>query len=485
MKIENKTVVGATADKKQVTLYFDDGETMILPSDAEFTKKVIDKITPALAKGDKITLNMEEKVINIFAELQEKSKDFVKFFRVAKKALGLGGDTPTLQHIESISLPLDQYSLTNEEETIVAVVEPEKPVIPDLDAVTDEADTISQEDLEAAADKYDELVKEAKAEPTILVGAEKLKNQIKHFSQTDNPEGFKRFMERLTSVIKERRHTVDELLDFLSYADLPIADDGAIVAYKRLVRQNDYLVDYHTKKVTQKVGSRVFMKAEMVDPDRRNECSNGLHVGRRDYMRSFSGDTIVIIKVYPEDVVAVPQDYRGSKMRCCGYNIVAEVSDEGFHLLCNNKPMTDDKKMAELLTDILRGNHTPVLEYVEITGQYGNGLKITPSEEGKKALAKKEKIKATSKRTTKAIEQVTETKEVKKVDPKVNSPKAIKDKAKKAAPKNKGPVMTDEQKKAKKLWSKVTSGKMTKVALARECKTSTRSLERWAEKFNF
>lgn len=483
MKIENKTVVGATADKKQVTLYFDDGETMILPSDAEFTKKVIDKITPALAKGNKITLNMEEKVIDIFTELQEKSKGFVKFFRVAKKALGLGGDTPTLQHIESISLPLDQYSLTNEEETIVAVVEPEKPVIPVMDAVVNEADTISQEDLEAAADKYDELVREAKAEPTILVGAEKLKNQIKHFSQSDNPEGFKRFMERLSSVIKDRKHTADELLDFLHYADLPIADDGAIVAYKRLRRHQDNFVDSHTGKVTQNVGWRVFMKTEMVDPDRRRECSNGLHIGRRDYMGSFSGDAIVIVKVYPEDVVAVPQDYRGAKMRCSGYNIVGMINAAGMKLLCENKPMTDDPETAKLLTDILRGEHPPITNMVEITGPFGSNLVF--SEVSSKAATPKAKPVKAPKKPTKAIEEVKEIKEIKKVNPEVNSPKTIKEKVKKAAPKNKGPVMTDEQKKAKKLWSKVKSGEMTKTALARECKTSTRSLERWAEKFNF
>lgn len=483
MKIENKTVVGATADKKQVTLYFDDGETMILPSDAEFTKKVIDKITPALSKGDKITLNMEEKVIDIFTELQEKSNGFVKFFRVAKKALGLGGNTPTLKHIESISLPLDQYSLSNEEETIVAVVEPEKPVIPVLDAVTDEADTISQEDLEAAADKYDELVKEAKADPTILVGAEKLKNQIKHFSQTDNPKGFKHFMERLATVIKNRKHTADELLDFLSHADLPIADDGAIVAYKRLRRHKEGFVDSHTGKVIQNIGWRVFMKTEMVDPDRRRECSNGLHVGRRDYMGSFSGDAIVIIKVYPEDVVAVPQDYRGAKMRCSGYNIVGITNDAGMKLLCNNKPMTDDPEMAKLLTDILRGNHPPITNTVEITGPYGTDLVFSEISGGK--ATPKAKPAKTPKKPTKAIEDVKETKEIKKVDPEVNSPKAIKEKVKKTAPKKAGSVMTDEQKKAKKLWAKVKSGEMTKVAVARECKTSTRSLERWAEKFNF
>lgn len=508
MKIENRTVVSAVAGPENITLYFKEGDTMVLPSNEHFTQEVVATITPALSKGEHVVLNMENKTIDIFTQMEAKSKGLVKFFRVAKKAL-LGIEEPTEELTEElvakIALPMGGYNLSNEEETVVAVV-----------AMPDEANEVSQEDLEAAAELHDRLVleqtqrklepetkapigvhdaapvAEAPKTPTqpaskpaskVITGAENLKNQIKHFSESDNPIGFTKFMQRIAAVSKDRKHSVDELLQFLKTADLPIADDGCIVAYKRLNKSSDQgiLVDTHTGKVRQRIGSKVFMKPEMVDPDRRNECSNGLHIGRRDYMGSFSGNTIIICKIAPEDVIAVPKDYKGSKMRCAGYHIVAEISAAAFSLLCSNKPMTDDNSTAILLTNIIKGNYTPIIETVEIRGQNGTDLLITPVKgAGKAEPEKKAKVAVPEAvEPTKAIEEVTSTRS--KADPKKIAPKKIKEAIKATAKVE----MTDEQKKAKKLWKKVLSGEMTKIALAKQCKTSTRSLERWAEKFKF
>ena len=262
--------------------------------------------------------------------------------------------------------------------------------------------------------------------------------------------------------------------------DLPIADDGCIVAYKRLKRKNGpILVDSHTGRVTQRVGSRVFMKPEMVDPNRRNECSNGLHIGRRDYMGNFSGDVIIICKIHPEDVIAVPQDYSGSKMRCAGYDIVAELSVTAYQSVIKGQKMTDggDNEASIMLTKILRGDHPKVDQLVEITGQKGQGLEIT--QVGRSKL-KPEPVEEVPVQPTKALDDIKII--VTKADPKKISPKALKESTKKA-PANL--EMTAEQKLAKKEWPNVLNGTITKVALAKKCKTSSRSLERWAKKFNF
>lgn len=543
MKIENKTVVAATASNSIVTLYFDDGGTMPLAPDSAFTKQVMDKVAPALAASKTITLNMEEKTLNIYTEMEKKTNGLVKFFRVAKKAL-LGIDAPTEQQIESLALPMSDYNMSSNDDTIVAVIQ------------TDDA---TPQELEDAAAFYDEMkanggtnegmggslsaTETTKPAGTVLVGAEALKNQINHFYKQENPEGFNKFMQRLATVVKARGHTAQELLEFLKSADLPIADDGCIVAYKRLNSQGSYYVDSHSGLVKQRVGSRVFMRTEMVDPDRRNECSNGLHIGRRDYMRSFSGNTIVIVKIAPEDVVAVPRDYDGSKMRCCGYHIVAEVPKEGFNHLSRNEPMTADSKAAEMLTKVIRGLHDPVDQLVEIRGHRGTDLVITDLKERPVELVQET---ATTElpvpvEGTQALEDIKDTRE--RVDPTLNSPKAIKDKVakakavpekpaevikaeatgdprkvkkakRKAATKAPEPVkgnipnkatqaaikdsragkvvrgdpleeMTEHQKTAKARWHEVAEGKISKVKLAQECKTSTRSLDRWAEKFNF
>ncbi|MEL2330844.1 hypothetical protein, partial [Klebsiella pneumoniae] len=86
----------------------------------------------------------------------------------------------------------------------------------------------------------------------------------------------------------------------------PIADDGCIVIYKLLLKDgpSDHKEfsyrDIHSQKVPQSVGTLVCMNESLVDPDRRNECSNGLHVARRQYLGNFSGNVCVLAKVAPE-----------------------------------------------------------------------------------------------------------------------------------------------------------------------------------------
>lgn len=525
MKIENKTILAATVSPKDVTLYCEEGDVIVLPSNEQFTKDVLDYITPALANNEKIVLNMEAKRLDIFEKVEQKTNGLVKFFRVAKKAIGMGGDTPmTEEFVRSIALPIEGYKLENKAETIVAIVETPEPEAETGQTAT-EAKSQADEPVCAAAiaassvgasvaqgDRTAVEVSAVKPKPTpatkaIIPGAERLVTQIKHFSEQDNPEGFAKFMQRIGSVISHRSHSIDELLDFLSKADLPIADDGTIIAYKRLNSNSDgTLRDTHSGLVKQRVGSRVFMEHTLVDPNRRNECSNGLHIGRRDYMSNFNGDTIIICKIHPEDVIAVPTDYGASKMRCAGYDIIAKVPQKGFGLLISNRPMTDDPECAKLLGAIIAGNHAPVTQHVKITGNRGTGLVITdlnktakaveaPVEapkaepEQKKAEPSLKAAKAPAKpkkanKPQKALAKV-DTLNAAKIDPEVNSPKAIKEKAKAVAKKAPTNEMTKEQKEAKKLWAKVKSGEMSKVALAKQCKTSTRSLERWAEKFKF
>lgn len=576
MKIENKTVVSAIADMEKVTLFFDDGESMNLPSNQDFTREVVDIISPALAQGKHITLNMEAKRLDVFQMIERKSSGLVKLFRVAKKALLGGGDEPTEEFVRSIALPMGAYALNNQDETIVAVIqnseEAEELAVIDPDSVeaaglfhdamvanggTNEGmgnvssaeaadrqesqepaqepatvgrnegvsnnpvapDTSVGQNTSAAPQPAPAKV-QAKPTSSVVAGVEHLATQMKHFSEKDNPQGFIRFMQRIGAVVNERKHSVDDLLHFLSKGDLPIADDGSIIAYKRLLSEkNGYFVDSHSRSVRQKLGSHVFMDPAMVDPDRNHECSYGLHIGRRDYMGSFYGDTIIICKIAPEDVIAVPRDYGRSKMRCCGYKIVGIVSPEGMEHLINHRPMTDDPKMAALLAQIIAGNHTEVVETTEI--RKSGGILVTPVVNGRVSTSANEVVVPVE--PVKALETV-ETLEDHKIDPAINSPEAIKKKAtpkapekpaeikkaeatgdprkvkkakRKAVPKAPEPVkakapviaqegdMTEAQMLAKKRWPEVKAGTLSKVKLAKECNTSTRSLDRWEEKFNF
>lgn len=512
MKIENKKVVAFTADVEKVTLYFANGDTQNLASNERFTKEVVDKITPALARGEQVLLNMEDRTLNIFVEVQRKSKGLLKFFRVAKKAL-LDIDEPTETHIQSISMPLEDYAEA-EDETIVAVVQHE----PEPELELGEKPEASQAQAESQGTAKDDVpARTSPAAPkqssTVIAGAERLKGQIGHYNKAKSMNGFEAFMQRVAKVQNIRKHSANELLDFLEKADLPITDDGCILAYKKLTRRGDHFVDSHSRTVPQRLGSYVYMKAEMVDPNRRNECSNGLHVGRRSYMGSFNGDGVVLVKVAPEDVIAVPMDYSGSKMRCCAYHIVGIANVSSLRAINSNEPMTRDQKVAKFLTMLIEGNHVGITEKVHIV-QHGKvevtktGIKVIDAEPETdvaptEAIPDQTDLKVMGDAKDVAPEVIRETarKAKKAAAPKapVKAPepasKAVKGKAKGKGTKAKAPApvaapvvpegMTPDQAEAKRLWPQLAAGTMTKVALAKVCGTSTRSLDRWAEKFKF
>lgn len=74
-------------------------------------------------------------------------------------------------------------------------------------------------------------------------------------------------------------------------------------------------------------GNVIEMAREAVDADRTSYCSTGLHVGSYDYAKSF-GQIVVTVEVDPRDVVSVPDDYDGQKLRACKYRVVEQVEDE-------------------------------------------------------------------------------------------------------------------------------------------------------------
>ena len=73
-----------------------------------------------------------------------------------------------------------------------------------------------------------------------------------------NSVGVQAFLARCAQFIDNRQHSVDDLMRFLERGDLPLADDGSIIAYKMLRRKNgseDIFVDCHSGNIPQRVGS--------------------------------------------------------------------------------------------------------------------------------------------------------------------------------------------------------------------------------------
>lgn len=123
--------------------------------------------------------------------------------------------------------------------------------------------------------------------------------------------------------------SIMELYEFLENNSLPITEDGYFLAYKRV--RNDF-TDIHSGTFDNSVGQTVKIERSAVDDDRNRTCSFGLHACSWDYLSQFSSfepdnDRVVIVKINPKDVVSVPSDYDNAKLRCAGYQVIAEIAD--------------------------------------------------------------------------------------------------------------------------------------------------------------
>ena len=120
----------------------------------------------------------------------------------------------------------------------------------------------------------------------------------------------------------------EELYDFCEANGFMIDEDGFIIAYKKV---NNRGFDIYTNTMDNNVGQVVSMPREDVDPDRANECSVGLHFAAYGYAQNSYGtasaNRLMVVRVDPADVVAVPQDYGRQKGRAWRYQVIAEITD--------------------------------------------------------------------------------------------------------------------------------------------------------------
>lgn len=124
-----------------------------------------------------------------------------------------------------------------------------------------------------------------------------------------------------------RKESVDSLYDFMAANDICLHPDGDFIAYKRV--RSDYM-DIYSGTIRNMIGDKPEMSLFKVDGDRNSTCSSGLHVCSRSYLPHFgskSGTKVVICKVNPADVVAVPHDYSNAKMRVSTYEVIGELDE--------------------------------------------------------------------------------------------------------------------------------------------------------------
>ena len=412
-------IVGCIVDVHNITMYKADGDTLIIPQGDGRVRDLVPKLVAALEP----TIPVEQRFYmltaddmsdrNHFAEAEQKMGGVVRFFKMVKSKakellekfvepiapMVLG----TLEPVKTAPVPIHMVNgepLEEEDlDDFEPVVQEAQPKLPPEEErpLTKSAAAVAEIMANAQpSTAKDFSVPDAKGEPettviavladnTVIPGCEALTMQAQAMSEgVGSGTGMQNFLRRAGMI--QRGHSVEDLLKFIQKGELPLADDGSVLVYKLLRRTKDegVFVDCHSGNVKQRVGSKVHMAESLVDKRRSQDCSNGLHVARRDYLGSFSGDVCVLAKLAPEDVIAVPT-YDARKLRAKAYHIIAELTDSDRQRVRANQPMEDQV----LLGNAIAGNHVGILEYVEITQNQGGGLNITPVEgavEGAPAL---------------------------------------------------------------------------------------------------
>jgi len=175
-----------------------------------------------------------------------------------------------------------------------------------------------------------------------------------------------------------------QLFGFLEHNGHPITDKGYFLAYKAVQIARKYDVEtgeeivsvsydgdtgerveevlnqsmsfkpYHSGAhgMVVKVGEPITMPREDCDSDPYQTCSAGLHVGSMDYVHDFGYRDGVILEVLvsPRNVVAVPEDYNNTKMRCCEYYPIAITNgnNENIYLESDYQAIDHNNLEADL-----------------------------------------------------------------------------------------------------------------------------------------
>lgn len=426
------TIVGISVDAQNAVLYLEDGSTVTIAQGDPRLPIIVETAKKQIPVDGSAVVDIAEpvKVRNEFKETEEGTGGLIKFFRVAKSFIKKFIDTESpekvdesVAHISPLELGIKPgqtildveeaddltYALEAQPAAVEAVVE--APVA----EVTKPAELTNDQKIELATARMRELAGKGSTvddpdfhkpitdeDPDTIVAvntqtgsviphAHKLSSQMKAASKLKDFRGFVNFLNRLEPVLKDRGHSAEDLMKFIEHGDLPIADDGCIVIYKRLKEKHGTFVDVHSGNIKQNVGSYVFMKPGLVDPNRRQDCSNGLHVASLGYLSSFSGNVTVMAKVRPEDVFAVPE-YSRTKMRVCGYHILAVLPESLRDHVNSGGSISSIPEGKELLNKVLRGAHVGITELVEVGGHNGSNVTYTKVENTEAAKAEEVKV---------------------------------------------------------------------------------------------
>lgn len=146
------------------------------------------------------------------------------------------------------------------------------------------------------------------------------------------------FIEKLYSGASETARR--NLFRWIQDRDLVIYPDGDFLAYKGVVRLEDgtYVsgfsgtafvnnVLFENQRIPNAVGDVVSMPPSAVEDNEDRACGTGLHAGTHSYASGYHQGGFLRVKINPADVISVPKDSEGQKIRTSRY-VVMDANDE-------------------------------------------------------------------------------------------------------------------------------------------------------------
>jgi len=308
-------------------------------------------------------------------------------------------------------------------------------------------------------------------EDVVIPKVEKLEKHALR-ANAENSPAVRNFLRRIAPVAKDRLHSAEDLMDFIEKSELPLTNDGLIIGYKKVNQTQDgYFVDVHSGKIKQRVGSRVWMDVDAVDPSRNQSCSHGLHVANLGYLCGFGGNHTLIVLVDPAHFIAVPHG-ETNKARVCQYDIIGVMTAKGHEMVNSGNFVKEDQTFKSVIADAVAGRHLKPFEMIKVGDKKIEEVKqITahdiPHPDLESTVAETKPSSGESLNSDKAPER-TKAKDIVKMTRKATG----------SMPWDKAPAEVLNAFTALRVGS-------TKTEAAKAGGTSTRTLQRWMEKYDY
>jgi len=205
-------------------------------------------------------------------------------------------------------------------------------------------------------------------------------------------------------------HSRTQLYDWLKARDFTITPDGMIVGYKGVSKlpdgtfqsgfSGDAIVNNIPQhgRIKQAIGDVVEMPRGSVVHDPSDACNTGLHVGTFRYAQGYANGGLLEVHVNPRDVVSVPTDAAGEKVRVCRYTIIGTIGAE------RTESVVEDDVVLDLDNDPQSETPVAVGDVFETTDKRRKGTRFeVESIEGDTAIGKSFAKKKPKVRLTRSI----------------------------------------------------------------------------------